>query len=1479
MRAKSFGSLLLLLFAGGGAANAQDPLTAANRRGQTPFFYGENGERVDLDLSTEKIGVTFRNPMRVRQIEQQVGLDPRLYRPGVDQRQFDDDMGRSVVLKLTDRQNAESVASVALGLLSNGDVEAVHPVYQPIGRDGASRSGDSLLTNYISVVVSASTPRDQVLAMFAEDAADIISTSDYSLIGKIGYRIRIDADIASTRGDDALTIANRYHESPLVLHATPNFAPLYQVMQSPLEPNDPRYRYVDEDPIASGNQLEGPLNDPRWYWWKYDANDNDPSGINAAEAWFLAYGNWGPTGLGAATEIVVAALDNGVTFDYGGFGNPTNGVQYKIGTLPPQDLEGHNDINGRLWQNTLETYVAPPNPAVDDDHNGYIDDRFGWDFAGVDPTAPPPANGPPGDYIPFPDEYDNPIFNLAREHGTKTASVTAADTNNSVGIPGICPSCKIMPIRFHVSNFNEDPVDYSPVDLFFAGRAEMALRYAADNGAEVESLMMLFETYDPLIHTAIQYARAKGLVICAPAGNFHLSLDARPQYPASLIEVITAGASDPYGERAYFEYYDPAIPTDMRTAKASSYGWAVDVMVPSSGSINPLNPTQHTKYGFPRIAPVDFYTGELKEAWIGYDGWALGSGTSSAVPQISGVAGLMLTVEPRLSHTEIQFGMMLTANDLEYDRDNDGDGVKDDEHAGVGRDYYTGYGLVDMADAVDWVKKTKIRHWDPDTDSVLEWRVPDSNRPGGERSIMSLTYYKDLTPPDPDMPLIKGGDLFIEGKINTNATDTELTAEGKPGEWVWTSGGVKLARLDPDYITDIGLPSDFAWPTLHLKGTTHIYSNGTPPSGSKIFSHQDPVYGTIIDGWINPPGDTTAGDFYMRGRNYRGAEVDGDRYNETHIRTVGPGGTANGYEYSEITDVLTDTINPLQDGDIIQVWPRSTPYAPITFPTPAKSVVIRSAYPNDPTTVATTIIQAGPGQRAVTFSGNETADSALIGFTIQGDGSPNSGGIYGDNTHARILYNLFINNKRTGDGGAINSVAGLIEGNRFGATGQGNQAQNGGALIYCDGTVRKNWFEENFATNTGGAAYECDGTIVQNFFYKNNATVNGGALANCDGYILSNVLASNWCSSGNGGAMQNCDAIQIEQNTIFKNYVYGSGNRAGGIANSAVTGNFRNNILWGNTKNGPPPPGTSILAQLYNSSTISYSCVELGSTANNNIASDPLFVSTTFVPPTYFEDTFSNSQLDSWTNAPNSSFSDNGSYLRHDKSTNDASPVTNQVYVGALMEETRHIWFSYMRETDSEANKAATVHFRWANWPDTIGIKILPTSIILFQTKAGTTTTLGTKTVNSDTNKWYEITIISEGPYVQIWRAEPGNAPELLLQDGVDHLAMNRFYFSVEHRAHFRFDDVSWRSPANLEDFLKLSSGSPCLDRGQTDLQPTFPFDPVPFNDFDDHMGPLDAPDPEPGKDPLIPNDAPEREMGADEFTTGPGFVYWWKNL
>lgn len=1472
----------------GGAANAQDPLTAANRRGQTPFFYGENGERVDLDLSTEKIGVTFRNGMTVRQIEQRVGFDSRLRPPGDEQREFDDYMGRSVVLKLTDRQTAESVSSVALGLLSNGEVEAVHPVYKPVGRDGASRSGDSLLTNYISVVVSADTPRDAVLAMFAEDAADIISTSDYSLIGKIGYRIRIDADIASTRGDDALTIANRYHGSPGVLHAAPNFAPLYQVMQSPLEPNDPKYRYIncseppdppvpgcDPDAFDDPDQLPedetydpwGPDGEKRWYWQPYTAPPTPPlpitvpSGINAAAGWQLAYeGDWSNTADNDSVppilpKIVVAALDNGITLNYTGFGNG-----YLLGN--GQSIGGHPDLVGRQWIKVVNGSNVEPINGVDDDLNGYIDDRSGWDFVGVDPTAPPPANAPPGDNIAFPDFYPtNPIFNSQQAHGTKTASVTSAQTNDLTGIPGICPSCKIMPIRYHVNTFDVNPTDYTTTDLFYIGRAELAIRYAADNGAQVGSLMLGFETYDPLLHTAVQYARAKGLVLSSYASNSNRSLDARPIYPGSWSEVITAGASDPYAQRAYFVEGDQNEP--LEDQQASNYGWAVDVVVPSAGR----------KYVFPSNAtpsPTNTTWASLTEAGL-TNNWVTGSGTSSAVPQTSGVAGLMLTVEPRLSHTEVQFAMMLTAHDLIYNRDNDGDAVFD-EIAGTGRDYYTGYGLVDMGLAVADAKRG--RHWIS--------LITDANRPpvtvGGpkQRSLISLTYYPDTSAPSSTTPN-KGGDLFIDGRITESVTlgSTNLIAEGKSGEVVWTDGALPpltptvVARFDPDYITDIGLPSDFTWPNLYLQGTIHTYQSVDPPTDPLLLALNPATqeraiwqHDSITDGWL-----TKTGHLYLRGRGYRGPAVDGDRYNDAHILTVG-----SGYEYPGANGIQ-NAVTAAADGDIVEV--NAGTYNPVIVPA-GKDVVIRSAYPNDPKKVANTIIQAGYGQRAVTFSSNQKEDTALIGFTIKGNGSTNSGGIEGNGTDAHILYNVFIDNKTTGNalviGGAIHNVDGLIEGNRFGSAGHGNLAKSGGALRDCDGIIRKNWFEVNHADVGGGAIAYSNGVIVQNFFYKNDAGFSGGALDACDGRILSNIFYDNSCGTGSGGAINDCYAMRIEQNTIYGNRKTGSSGSAGGIADSNVpAGMFRNNILRANTI-----PGGN--GQISNSPGLTYSNIQDGFTGTGNISSDPLFVSTTFKPPVAFEDTFSGGGLGSWvpTTTQDPVWTESGGYLSHTKSlTNDS-----EVYVDNTTDESenKHLWLSYSREIDSQAGRTFRAIFRWANASNYEYLVVGPTSLTLKKVVAGGLSTIfGPVLVDSVATTpptWYDLTIIADGASFQVWRAQRGLAPQLLIQvNDLASMTTTRVSLWVEHTGHYRFDDVMWRAPANLHEFLKLkgliapnpaSANSPCLDRCEQADTST-------FYDFDDHQGPIDAPDPN--------NFGRRKDMGANEWGAPADSTFWWENF
>ncbi|MFM6985005.1 MAG: peptidase S8, partial [Chitinophagaceae bacterium] len=54
-----------------------------------------------------------------------------------------------------------------------------------------------------------------------------------------------------------------------------------------------------------------------------------------------------------AKPVIVAVIDNGVDVI-------------------------HPDITANLWTNTKEI----PGNAVDDDHNGYIDDINGWDFLG-----------------------------------------------------------------------------------------------------------------------------------------------------------------------------------------------------------------------------------------------------------------------------------------------------------------------------------------------------------------------------------------------------------------------------------------------------------------------------------------------------------------------------------------------------------------------------------------------------------------------------------------------------------------------------------------------------------------------------------------------------------------------------------------------------------------------------------------------------------------------------------------------------------------------------------------------------------------------------------------------------------------------------------------------------------------------------------------------------------------------------------------
>lgn len=187
----------------------------------------------------------------------------------------------------------------------------------------------------------------------------------------------------------------------------------------------------------------------------------------------------------------------------------------------------HPDLNHAIWTNPGETGLDAKgmNKAtngIDDDGNGYIDDVMGWDF--VD-----------NDQLP----YDRTSW-MNPGHGTHCSGVIAALPNNGVGIAGIVPHAKIMPLRFLGEN-GSGTLD----------GAIKAVKYAVDNGAWV--LSNSWGGADPggddslALREAFAYVQAKGRIAVVAAGNDRTNIDQRPAsaIPASFTNdnIITVAST------------------------------------------------------------------------------------------------------------------------------------------------------------------------------------------------------------------------------------------------------------------------------------------------------------------------------------------------------------------------------------------------------------------------------------------------------------------------------------------------------------------------------------------------------------------------------------------------------------------------------------------------------------------------------------------------------------------------------------------------------------------------------------------------------------------------------------------------------------------------------------------------------------------------------------------------------------------------
>lgn len=287
--------------------------------------------------------------------------------------------------------------------------------------------------------------------------------------------------------------------------------------------------------------------------------------INATSAWDLTTGS---------NDLVVMVLDTGCD-------------------------TSHPDLAPNVWVNAREV----PGNGVDDDGDGYVDDRNGWNYVTNSPNT-----------------FDDPNTDW---HGTHVSGTIGAAGNNSLGITGIAWRVKILNMKFIGSGSG------STAD------AVRAINYAIDQKKRGVNIRVINASWggpgsSESLKSAIAAAGNAGILFVCAAGNGGIDnigndLGLVPNYPASwsaqipsIIAVAAVDSSDNY-------------------VAFSNYGFET-VQVAAPG-VNTFSTIPGAQYGY-------------------------GVGTSMSTPHVTGVASLLFSREPSLTPSQARQRIVSTADPL-----------------------------------------------------------------------------------------------------------------------------------------------------------------------------------------------------------------------------------------------------------------------------------------------------------------------------------------------------------------------------------------------------------------------------------------------------------------------------------------------------------------------------------------------------------------------------------------------------------------------------------------------------------------------------------------------------------------------------------------------------------------------------------------------------------------------------------------------
>jgi len=324
-----------------------------------------------------------------------------------------------------------------------------------------------------------------------------------------------------------------------------------------IEYAEPNFIYQHDVVFNDNYYTNGSL----WGMYGDATSPSNQYGSQAGEAWAA-----GHTG---SSSVYVGVIDEGAMYSHedllGNFGNP-------------------NEIAG---------------DRIDNDHNGYVDDHYGWDFDGNDNTT-----------------FDG----LADDHGTHVSGTIGAKGGNGKGVAGVNWNITLISAKFLGRRGGTTANAVKAVDYITNLKAE-GLNIVATNNSWGGG------GYSKALYDAIERANTANILFVAAAGNDGNNIDASPSYPAAYTNanIISVAAIDQNGGLASWSNYGAT---------------SVDIGAPGVG----IYSTLPAKSGHNIVSSYGSY-----------------SGTSMATPHVTGAAALYASTHSGASAAQIKAAILSSA--------------------------------------------------------------------------------------------------------------------------------------------------------------------------------------------------------------------------------------------------------------------------------------------------------------------------------------------------------------------------------------------------------------------------------------------------------------------------------------------------------------------------------------------------------------------------------------------------------------------------------------------------------------------------------------------------------------------------------------------------------------------------------------------------------------------------------------------------